>query len=1003
MKKIFLFFLSCMLATSSIWAASDVVLSDYEDNTTQGWTGWGTTPVSADVNPSTTGNTSANVFKYDQTGGSWSGFAHWYNTPFTFSDYSKITIDVYVVGETGLIKLAMDNSVSGGADFGQTQNISTSDAWVHLEFDISGLSTFDYRQIAFQGSKAVVYYIDNITLVAKSAAPPTSIELSPASITAIEGKNILLAVIPTPVTASNTASFASNNASVSVDQNGIATTVSAGEATITATSIADPLVTNTATITVTKANTALSQVLDNFDNSKDTTVVWSGQGVKPGMQIIVNPNKTGNPSDSVLSVTNCRAWGGVAVEHFDPNLYNYLTFKVYSTVDYTDFGLKVGINNAVASLVSVDGGNGLVANTWTEMKWVISTQQIAAIGQYDDLYFQLSSNGATATGYDFLIDDIQLVAGSDFYPVSSFLIQGLSGVNTIALSDATLQMEAKSILPFNATNKTLVWSTSDADIATIDAATGLLTAVSLGTVTVTAQADGGGVIAKKVITIAKSSDASLKTLSVSAGTISPAFNKSELAYIVTLPSGTTTVPANIITALATSTLATVTITQPITVTGQGTVVVTAEDGTVTTYTITIKVAAATNADLATLSVDPGSLTFDANTLTYAVTIPYATTAVTVTYTKSDVNATVVKSGDGITSNTIEVTAADGTTKKTYTINYTKENPSIDATLSSLSINGGLLTNPTLGLTLKLPAGTSIVPTIIANVNFAQAKAVVTPASSLSGNTTVVVTAEDGITTKTYTIAFYVISDNSALTSLAVSSGRLSPVFSASTKTYTVELAAGTTAAPTVTAVAASTLSTVAITNATSPTGTASVKVTAENGSISTYTVAFSLATAAVTGVTVVADNGFAPTIQVKGGTLQMKATVAPATATIKTVTWSVEAAIGGATTLATISSTGLLKAAGTADGMVKVIATSTDGAKVGQTAVTISNQTVGFEAVELQILQIGNVFTFNGSAQLINVSGKVIATGTTSIDASSVTPGIYFLVIDGLSKEVIVK
>ena len=55
--------------------------------------------------------------------------------------------------------------------------------------------------------------------------------------------------------------------------------------------------------------------------------------------------------------------------------------------------------------------------------------------------------------------------------------------------------------------------------------------------------------------------------------------------------------------------------------------------------------------------------------------------------------------------------------------------------------------------VELPAGTTVVPTVTAATTDAGASAVVTAASSLPGDTTIAVTAADGVTTSTITVAF----------------------------------------------------------------------------------------------------------------------------------------------------------------------------------------------------------------------------------------------------------
>ena len=95
-----------------------------------------------------------------------------------------------------------------------------------------------------------------------------------------------------------------------------------------------------------------------------------------------------------------------------------------------------------------------------------------------------------------------------------------------------------------------------------------------------------------------------------------------------------------------------------------------------------------------------------------------------------------------------------------TFTYTGGTPQVstDATLSGLSYNGTAVPGFAADLTdynVVLPAGTSTVPTVAATANDAAATVAITQAAALPGTATIVVTAEDGTTSKTYTISFSV--------------------------------------------------------------------------------------------------------------------------------------------------------------------------------------------------------------------------------------------------------
>lgn len=86
-------------------------------------------------------------------------------------------------------------------------------------------------------------------------------------------------------------------------------------------------------------------------------------------------------------------------------------------------------------------------------------------------------------------------------PVSSITVTGTGGVSTINTNGGTLQLAA-SVLPSDATNKTVTWSISNGTGQATISATGLVKAVSNGTVTARATAtDGSGVYGTMVITI----------------------------------------------------------------------------------------------------------------------------------------------------------------------------------------------------------------------------------------------------------------------------------------------------------------------------------------------------------------------------------------------------------------------------------------------------------------------------------------------------------------------
>jgi len=108
---------------------------------------------------------------------------------------------------------------------------------------------------------------------------------------------------------------------------------------------------------------------------------------------------------------------------------------------------------------------------------------------------RLTIDGATSNNFSLFIGDASTVW------VTGITVSGAGGATTISTNGGSLQMIA-NVTPSNATNKDVYWEiTSGAGIATINS-TGVLTAVSNGTVTVRATAkDGTAVFGERVITI----------------------------------------------------------------------------------------------------------------------------------------------------------------------------------------------------------------------------------------------------------------------------------------------------------------------------------------------------------------------------------------------------------------------------------------------------------------------------------------------------------------------
>jgi len=344
---------------------------------------------------------------------------------------------------------------------------------------------------------------------------------------------------------------------------------------------------------------------------------------------------------------------------------------------------------------------------------------------------------------------------------------------------------------------------------------------------VTAYNAAGGTSANVNIAVvdAESVNATLLALTLSSGTLSPAFASATTAYTATVSNATTSInltptASNISAVIKVNGIAvtggTASTNIPLVV-GNNTIsiVVTANDGiTKKTYTVVVT-RPSNNAYLSSLTVSAGTLSpaFTQTNGNYAVLVSNATTSILVTPTLNNPHATITVNGTPLTSGSasaaitlavgnttinIVVTAQDGLTKKTYAVVVTR--PSNNAYLSNIATSAGTLspaftqTNGSYTVSVSnATASLMVTPTL--NNPHASVKVngtVVTsgtPSGALPlvvGNTTltIVVVAQDGVTKKTYTVIVNRISNNVYLTSLALNHGTLSPAFAVGTGSYT---------------------------------------------------------------------------------------------------------------------------------------------------------------------------------------------------------------------------
>jgi gliding motility-associated-like protein len=300
-----------------------------------------------------------------------------------------------------------------------------------------------------------------------------------------------------------------------------------------------------------------------------------------------------------------------------------------------------------------------------------------------------------------------------------------------------------------------------------------------------------------------SSDATLSGLAISQGTLTPIFAPGQMSYTASVSNAVATVtvtPAssdiNATIQVNGVTVASGVASDPIALTEGGTTtintVVTAQDGTIATYSVTVTRAPSGNARLSTIALTPHASLVNTGTVgtttSYSATVANGVTSVTVTPTAQDPTATIkvngatVSSGtasgpialgaEGSTTNiTTVVTSQNGAATRTYSIAVTRA-PSSDPRLSTIVLSpyAGLVNTGTAGSTTTYTASVSgattsltVTPTAIDPNTTIKVNGATVASGSASGSLalgaegstttiTIIAKAQDGITTRTYSIA-----------------------------------------------------------------------------------------------------------------------------------------------------------------------------------------------------------------------------------------------------------
>ena len=576
------------------------------------------------------------------------------------------------------------------------------------------------------------------------------------------------------------------------------------------------------------------------------------------------------------------------------------------SLDHETLSLYPGENSTLSATITPSNATNL------GLEWSSSDTSVANVDENGKVT-ALAAGSATIT--------VTTVEGSK--TASCTVTVKPVAVSSVELNKAATNIQiggsetlTATVLPENAANKNVTWSSSDATVASVDA-NGKVSALKVGTATITVKTADGNKTATCSVTVSP------------IGVTGVSLNKTSTTLYI---GGTETLTATVTPANATNksvtwsssntAVATVDANGKITAVAAGTATITAKtaDGSKTaTCTVTVK-----PVEVTSLTLNKTSLTLAKNgTETLTATIaPSNATDKTVTWSSSNTAVATVVNGKvtAVGGGSATITASAGGKSATCAVTVTVAVTGVSLNKTTLSLTKG--STETLTATVAPSDATNKNITWSSNntgVATVSNNGIVTAVSE--GTATITVKTVDGNKTATCAVTVTPILVNSITLNRSTASVEVGSTVSL-TATVSPSNAADRTLTWSSSNTAIATVSSNGVVTGVKA-GTATITATSNDGSGVKATCQVTVTNVAVTSVAL--DQ---TTLSlVNGTTATLTATVSPDNATDKTVTWS-----SSNTSVATVSNgTVTAKSVGTATITVKTV----DGNKTATCSVTV--------------------------------------------------------------------
>ncbi|ANY65532.1 hypothetical protein BBD42_02915 [Paenibacillus sp. BIHB 4019] len=354
---------------------------------------------------------------------------------------------------------------------------------------------------------------DQVVKLGGVTVPVTGVTVSPTTLTLTAGGaagTLTAEILPSNATNKKVTWTSSDPSVATVDEDGVVTPLTAGTVTITATT-EDGGQTATSTVTINEADVLVTGVTVN-----PATLVLTAGGAAGTVTAVVSPSNATNkkvtwtssdPSVATVDedgvITPLTA-GTVTITGTTEDGGKTATSTV--TINETDV-LVTGVTVSPAAITLTAGGSpgtvtaGVSPSNATNKKvtWTSSDPSVATVDE-DGVITPLRAGTVTITG---TTEDGGKTATS-IVTVNATDV----AVTGVTVSPAAITLTAggspgavsAGVLPGNATNKKVTWTSSDPSVATVDE-DGVVTPLRAGTVTITGTTEDGGKTATSTVTV----------------------------------------------------------------------------------------------------------------------------------------------------------------------------------------------------------------------------------------------------------------------------------------------------------------------------------------------------------------------------------------------------------------------------------------------------------------------------------------------------------------------